>query len=150
MEVAPIDHFQRGDQLEQKSGGLEVPRDHCNNSSSIESGDDSLLESGSSPRSKHEEDVVKSIRVKTNASPSEANIMSPLATPSSNVSEVQMINNLQNAFIFTKKQALKFIQWYHNAEKAMDKKKPPSASANKLQNQKSKKQKQKELKIERK
>ena len=58
--------------------------------------------------------------------------------------------NLQTNLLFTEKQSQRLIQWVHNAEKAMNKNKPSSKSATKLQHQKSKKQKHKELKMERK
>ena len=61
-----------------------------------------------------------------------------------------IIQSLQHSFLFTEKQSTRLHQWLCNAQKAVESKKLPSKSAQKLQGQKSKKQKQKELRIERK
>ena len=69
---------------------------------------------------------------------------------SSKFSNVQMVNTLQSAFLFSENQTLRLCQWMENARKAVQANKAPSKSAKKLQDQKSKKQKVKELKMARK
>ncbi|KAL7499790.1 hypothetical protein ACHAWT_007904 [Skeletonema menzelii] len=69
---------------------------------------------------------------------------------STKTNEVQVVQTLQNSFLFTEKQSQRIHQWHRNAQKAADTNKLPSKSASKLQSQKSKKQRQKDLKMERK
>ena len=72
------------------------------------------------------------------------------AATASQTKELLIIQSLQHSFLFTEKQSTRLYQWRRNAEKAVESKKLPSKSAQKLQGQKSKKQKQKELRMERK
>ena len=122
---------------EQKSDG-----NHCSNSSSgsIESDDQS--QSGSSS-SEFEENITHSQEI---TPPEETNT----PVPTADGAQLQTINNLQSTLFFTEKQSRRLCQWVRNAEKAKAQNKPPTASAAKLQDQKSKKQTLKDLKKERK
>ena len=120
-------------------------------SSPNSSNDDSSSDDSISSAPDDEEDIAtESVSETRPQSVNDMAFEAAKATAKSQTKELLIVQSLQHSFLFTEKQSTRLYQWRRNAEKAVDSKKLPSKSAQKLQGQKSKKQKQKELRMERK
>jgi len=118
-------------------------------SSPNSSNDDSVSDDSISSAADDDEDM-KPESVSETRLQSVSDLTFEAAAATAKTKQPLIIQSLQHSFLFTEKQSTRLHQWLCNAQKAVESKKLPSKSAQKLQGQKGKKQKQKELRMERK